>query len=186
MFKYALWAVLSASVMYSTIATAFEDFTEADLDFVDMQFKSDVVQQLNWMAKNIEACTRGIGVPYQDKASENPANPEFSVSCGNMANRSEKPVLYFFSWMDAVNKKDPHTKGSISYKDAAKQCRDRAYASVKNSNSARLTGIVFRPNQDGSAALAATLKAKNDFGLFVENEVRCHFTGSKLTKFEVF
>lgn len=186
MLKYVLPAVVAFGFMQSITALAFDDFVESDLDFVDSQFKADVVGQLNRMVKTIDVCGRGIGTVYQEKSSANPANPEFSVPCGNMSNRSEKAVVYFFSWLDAVNQKEPYTKSSISYDAAAKLCRSKAEASAKHSGSARLTNIVFKSNQDGTATMAATLKAKNDFGVFLENEVRCMFDKSKLTKFEIF
>lgn len=186
MLKYVLSAVFALGFIHSAPTVAFDDFVESDLDFVDSQFKADVVSQLNRMVKTIDACGRGIGTVYQEKNSANPANPEFSVPCGNMSNRSEKSVVYFFSWLDAVNKKEPYTKSSISYGDAAKLCRAKAETSAKHSSSARLTDIVFKSNQDGTATMAATLKAKNDFGVFFESEVRCMFDKSKLTKFEIF
>lgn len=163
----------------------FEEYTSSDLDEIDHQFRDDVAAMLNRMASTIEKCNRGVFYPAQNKKVGNPANPEFSVSCGNVAKR-DKIIGYYFTWMDAVNGKEPYTKATISYEDAVKLCREKSYSVAKFPDSARLTDIVFRTNQDGTANMAAVMKAKNSFDMTVLNDVRCSFSTDRLTAFEIF
>ncbi len=163
----------------------FDEYTPSELDEVDHQFRGDVAAMLNRMASTIEKCNRGIFYPTQNRNAGNPANPEFSVSCGNVAKR-DKITGYYFTWLDAVNGNDPYTKTSISYDDAVKLCREKSYSVAKFPDSARLTDIVFRTNQDGTANMAAVMKAKNSFDMTVLNDVRCSFSTDRLTTFEIF
>lgn len=163
----------------------FEKYTIAELDDIESQFRADVVVMLNRMASTIEECNRGIFNPVQTKNSDNPANPEFTVGCGNVAQR-EKVTRYYFTWMDALNGNNPHIKTSISRSVAVRLCREKADSLAKFPNSVRVRDIAFQDNQDGTAVIVATMKAKNNFDMIVMNEIRCSFNGSKLTDFKIY
>lgn len=163
----------------------FDLFTPEELaPNIEARFREAVAEALNKLAGTNEKCNRGVYGAVQ-KNTDNPANPEFSVSCGNPL-KDEKLTRYHFTWMDAMNGKKPYTKATISRQTAIQLCREKSYASVKFPSSARLINISFHDNQDGTAVVAATLKVKNSFDMTVLNEVRCQFDSDKLTNLVIF
>ncbi|NLD15877.1 MAG: hypothetical protein GX665_12450 [Gammaproteobacteria bacterium] len=158
----------------------FEKYTPEDLGDIDAAFRQDVADMMNRMAAEIPECNRAIFMPL--RAGGDSANPEFSVRCGNVATQ-ERVKLYYFTWLDVVNRQAPHVKRGIDIVVARRLCRDKAYASAKHPAQAELTDIAFQDNQDGTAIVVGTLKAPNSFGVMMLNDVRCEFTGAQLSKF---
>lgn len=155
----------------------------AELLLIPADYKGDVAQMLNLLSAQHPPCQADLQpvTAAQVKVSQNPANPEFTVVCGE-----PKKVLVHFTWLDAVNKKIPAQPappvviGRAAAADACEAAAKQRASRPGSVDMSRVWSAAFQERPDGSAVYQSTFKAGNAFGVMDEFEITCHFNGLSL------